>query len=96
MKSLGRVMYPTTMIRLRRAVTSVIAASIVLPTLIVPSSAMAEEAPRTSVTVADDIPLAADTMNRTVTEGWEAPIRVVLTPLHQRRRVRLRTERQPW
>ena len=63
-------MYPTTMIRLRRAVTSVIAASIVLPTLIVPSSAMAEEAPRTSVTVADDIPLAADTMNRTVTEGW--------------------------
>ncbi|MFN8049482.1 MAG: right-handed parallel beta-helix repeat-containing protein [Ancrocorticia sp.] len=47
-----------------------IAASIVLPTLIVPSSAMAEEAPRTSVTVADDIPLAADTMNRTVTEGW--------------------------
>ena len=67
-------MYPTTMIRLRRAVTSVIAASIVLPTLIVPSSAMAEEAPRTSVTVADDIP----------------------TPLHQRRRVRLRTERQPW
>ncbi len=63
-------MNSTKMIRMRRAVTGVITASIMFPTLIVPSSSAAEEAPRVSVAVADDAPLATDTMNRTVAEGW--------------------------
>ncbi len=53
-------MYPSTVPKLHRAAIAMVAAALTAVTFILPLQSA----------VADDVPLAADTMNRDVTEGW--------------------------